>query len=125
MLSSYKRTVLIVDDDERFRLTIQSVVEAEGHETRLASCGLDALEIVRAEPLHLSILDVQMPDISGLETYRRILLVRTSLPCIFVTGALSEEVRDEALSAGAFSVLEKPVDVGVLRKAVHRAIGVA
>jgi CheY-like chemotaxis protein len=117
-----KNTVLIADDDERFLTTVKGIVEGEGLETEVAGCGLEALAIVRRVPVSLTILDVQMPDISGLETYRRIRKVRWPLPCIFVTGSLSEEVRREALSTGAFSILEKTVDVSVFRTTVLEAI---
>ena len=115
-------TVLIADDDEQFLQTVKGIVEGEGLTTQLAACGLDALAIVRRVPLHLSILDIQMPDISGLETLRRIQVIIPEIPCIFVTGEFSEEVRREAMSAGAFSILEKPVDVETLRSTVHLAI---
>lgn len=115
-------TVLIADDDEQFLETVRGVVEAEGLRTHLAGCGLEALAIVRRVPLHLSILDIQMPDISGLETYRRILKITRALPCIFMTGEYSEDIRREAISTGAFSILEKPIDVEILRTTVHQAI---
>ena len=115
-------TVLIADDDEEFLYTVKGIVEAEGLTAYLAGCGLDALEIVRKIPLHLSILDIQMPDISGLETYRRMRRIISPIPCIFVTGEFNEEIRQEAISTGAFSILEKPVDVQVLRTTVHEAI---
>ena len=118
-------TVLIADDDEEFLYTVKGIVEAEGRTAYLAVCGLDALEIVRKIPLHLSILDIQMPDISGLETYRRMQRIITPIPCIFVTGEFNEEIRREAISTGAFSILEKPVDVQVLRTTVHEAISKA
>ena len=114
-------SVLIADDDERFLMTVRGVVEGEGLKTHLAGCGLDALAIVRKVPLHLSILDIQMPDISGLETYRRMQEI-TVIPCIFMTGEISDEIRREALSSGAFSILEKSVDVDTLRSTVHQAI---
>lgn len=120
-----KYTVLIADDDERFLHTVKWIVEGEGLRTCVAGCGLDALAIARKVPLHLSILDIQMPDISGLETYRRMQEITVAIPCIFVTGEFSEVVRQEAISTGAFSILEKPVDVELLRTTVHRAMTTA
>ena len=117
-----QRTVLIADDDERFLETVRGIVEREGLRTALAGCGLDALELAWQVRPHLSILDVQMPDISGLETYRRLLTVYSGLPVIFMTGDLSEDVRQEAISTGAFSILEKPLDVSVFRRTVLRAM---
>ena len=122
MKTHRQHTVLIADDDERFLLTVQGIVEGEGLRTALAGCGLEALALAREVRPHLSILDVQMPDISGLETYRRLLEVFAGLPAIFMTGNLSEDVRREALSTGAFSILEKPLDVSVFRQTVQRAI---
>lgn len=122
MQSGPTRTVLIADDDERFLDTVRGIVEKEGLRAELAECGLQAVEIARRVPLHLTILDVQMPDISGLETYRRLARVHLTLPCIFMTGNLSEDVRRAAISAGAFSILEKPLDIGQLRREMYRAI---
>ncbi len=122
MDSQRQRTVLIADDDHRFLHTVKGIVEREGLRTALAGCGLDALELARKVRPHLTILDVQMPDISGLETYRRLLLVYSALPVIFMTGNLSDDVRQEAISTGAFSILEKPLDVSVFRRTVQRAM---
>ena len=61
-------SVLITDDDRGCREALREIMEPEGFQTRLASSGEEALDIVRDEPIHLAFLDMNMPTLSGLET---------------------------------------------------------
>jgi len=61
-------SVLITDDDPGCREALRDIIESEGFRTLIASSGEEALEIVREEPVHLALLDMHMPRLSGLET---------------------------------------------------------
>jgi len=108
MISAY--TVLVADDDAGHRESIEALLHRRGLETRSADSGAGALDIVRSFRLHAVVLDVHMPELTGIETCRRMLTIVERLPCILMTGDRSHGLRAEALEAGAADLIEKPVD---------------
>jgi CheY-like chemotaxis protein len=114
-------SILITDDDDGCREALRSIVEPEGFQTRLASCGEEALEIVREEPIHLALLDFNMPTLNGLETLQMLRQIHV-IPCILVTADVTEKLMQQALQAHAFSVLAKPVSKNLVIYTVVRAI---
>ena len=65
-------SLLITDDDRDFRETLRDVFEPRGFHTVLASDGVEALEIVRTREIHLVLIDMHMPRLSGMEAIDRI-----------------------------------------------------
>ena len=116
-------SVLITDDDRQQRETLQSIVEPEGYRTLLASSGEEALEIVRHEQVHVVLMDMQMPTLTGLETVQLVhQQVSITLPCILVTADATETLIRQALRAHVYSVIPKPVSKHVVLYTVVRAI---
>jgi two-component system, response regulator PdtaR len=115
-------SILITDDDDACRETLRSIVEPEGFRTRLASSGEEALDIVRDEPIHLALLDMHMPTLTGLETLQLVRQVNALLPCILVTGDASETLMRQACRAQFYSVIPKPVSKNVVLYTVVRAL---
>lgn len=118
--------LLITDDDRDFRETIAGIFADRGFETLQAADGEQALEIVSRQEVHLLLLDMQMPRLSGLDTIE--LLSRpggsilTPLPWILISGALSEEIVARAHAAAALFILPKPVRLPALTSAVAQAL---
>ena len=102
-------SLLITDDDLAFRETLQTVFEPQGFRTLTASDGEEAVEIVRREEVHLVLLDMHMPKLTGLETIRRLKQFKAMLPCILMSARLDEIIIEQAKLARAFSVLAKPL----------------
>lgn len=115
-------SILITDDDRGCRETLREIVEPEGFRTLLASCGEEALEIVRDEPVHLVLLDLHMPTLTGLETLQLVRQINALLPCILVTADASAQVMRQAQQARAYSVIPKPVSKNVVLYIVVRAL---
>ena len=80
-------SILITDDDLDFRETLRIVFEPRGFRTLLASNGEEALAIVQSQPVHLLLLDMHMPKLTGLETIRRVKQFQLRLPCILISAA--------------------------------------
>ena len=116
-------SLLITDDDAAFRETLQGVFEPQGFRTFLAGDGEEALKIVRTEVIHLALLDMHMPKLTGLETLRQVKLFKAMLPCIILSADLDEALIEQARRAHAFSVLPKPISrrliTGVVRQALE------
>jgi len=116
---------LITDDDSACRETLRDIFEPEGYSTFLASSREEALDIVRQEPIHLALLDMHLPRMSGLDTLLLVRQVNRILPCILVTGDASEDVMRQAFQARVYSVIPKPVSKHVVLYTVVRALGQA
>lgn len=115
-------SILISDDDAGFRETVRSVFEPQGYRTWMAGDGQEALEIALSQDVHLMLLDMHMPKLTGLETLRRVKKVKSRLPCILLSAGLDDALIQQALLAEAFSVLAKPITSRELTSTVEQAI---
>ncbi len=115
-------SLLITDDDEDLRETLREGLERRGFSTLAAGDGEQALEILQSEQVHLLLLDMYMPRLSGLETIRRVKQAFADLPCILMTASLDERLAEEARRARAFRVFSKPVPLADLAGSVRLAL---
>jgi len=115
-------SLLITDDDADFRETVRGVFEPRGFRTLTAGDGEEALEIVHTQEVHLVLLDVHMPKLTGIEVLRLLKQFKALLPCILLSARLDEWIIEQARRAHAFSVLSKPVTLQQLTGAVHQAL---
>jgi CheY-like chemotaxis protein len=114
-------SLLITDDDRDFRETLRSLFEPRFH-TLVAGDGEEALDIVRSQEIHLLLLDMHMPKLTGLETLRRVKQFKSRLPCILISAGLDETIIRQAQMAEAFSVLAKPISRQQLTSTVEAAM---
>ena len=116
-------SLLITDDDTAFRETLQGVFEPQGYRTILAGDGEEAIRIIRTQVVHLALLDMHMPRLTGLETLRMAKQFKAMLPCIILSADLDETIVEQARREHAFSVVRKPVTLmqilGVVRQALE------
>jgi CheY-like chemotaxis protein len=115
-------SILITDDDSGSREALRELVEPEGYRTYLASSGEEAVDIVREEKIHLALLDMHMPRLTGLETVQLVHEINEVLPCILVTADATQDVMRQAFTVRAYSVIPKPVSKNVLLYTVVRAL---
>jgi CheY-like chemotaxis protein len=115
-------SLLITDDDPGFRETLRVVFEPKGFRTLLADDGEEALKIVHSETVHVVLLDMHMPRLTGLETLRMLKEFRAMLPCILLSAQLDELMIEQAQLAHAYAVLSKTVTVGQITSAVRQAL---
>ncbi len=115
-------SILITDDDRQFRETLEGVLAARGFHTLSAGDGEEALAIVRTVEVHVVVLDMHMPKLTGLETIRLVKQIKAMLPCILLSARLDDVVREQAKRERVFSVLAKPVSRGDFTRAVQRAM---
>ncbi len=114
--------VLIVDDDPAHRLMLTTLLSDWGYRVKEAGDGIAAVAKVQEEPLDAVIMDVRMPDMDGIEATRRIHQYNPALPVIILTAFSSVPSAVEALKAGAYDYLTKPLDFDALRLALDRAL---
>ena len=118
-------TIFIVDDEKNIRRTVRMVLEGEGFGVEEASSGEEALARLPEVTADVMLLDVQLPGISGLETLERISKLKNpeTLPTVIVISGhatLADAVR--ATKAGAYDLIEKPLDRERLMVALRNAL---
>ena len=114
-------SLLITDDDRDFRETLRDVFQPLGFRTLLAADGEEALEIVLKSEVHLVLMDMHMPRLTGLEAISQIKRIRSRLPCILISGQLDDEIRRRV---EAFDILAKPVSSAEVTHSVTKALEV-
>ncbi len=113
--------LLIADDDRDFRESLGEVFERRGYNTRLAADGREALDIVQNNgELHLLILDVHMPRLTGLQALVQIRQrFENSLPCILMSADLDEDIVRQAMELQTARVLAKPFTLRMVTATVE------
>lgn len=114
--------ILVVDDNADAAISLAMLLELEGHETRVAHSGADALAAMAEFSPNYVFLDIGLPDLSGYEVARRMRAMtglRTVARLIALTGWGSEEDRRQAVAAGFDAHLVKPVDPADLSAALR------
>lgn len=102
--------ILVVDDDVDTCRNLCDILTDLGYHVDTAHDGPSALELVRQRPYALALLDFKMPGMDGLTLYRELRKLRAETVAIVVTAFAGKETAGEALAAGAWQVLPKPVD---------------
>jgi adenylate cyclase len=111
-----RATVLVVDDDEGNRDVLGRVLQMKGYAVVLAASGPQALELVDSNPVDLVLLDIMMPDVSGLDVLKalRASHPRDALPVIMATAKDQPKDMVDALEMGANDYVTKPLDFAVV-----------
>lgn len=106
--------ILVVDDDQAVRDSLRRALVLEGYEVDLAANGTEALRILNQRAPDAVILDLQMPDIDGLEVCRRLRSLGNMTPILMLTARGAVDDRVEGLDAGADDYMPKPFDLAEL-----------
>ena len=115
--------ILIIDDDRTVRHIVTTGLNGySGISVVTAADGDAALELVDSEKPSVVLLDIYLPNHNGLELFRKIRAIDRKLPVIFITGDTSSETAIQAMRAGAFDYLSKPLDIGQIKSLVLSAI---
>src|SRR3974390_1271825 len=115
-------SLLISDDDLNYRETLENVFAPRGFRIFLAGDGEEALNIVRTQEIHLALLDMHMPKLTGLETLRLGKQIKSMLPCLFVSAQWDDGLMEQARLAHAFLVLPKTIPLRQITGAVWQAL---
>jgi len=116
-----KKKVLAVDDDHSMIAFIGMLMKQQGHEFVGLHSGHDCLAQIQEIRPDILILDVNMPDIDGFDTCRRLRSEHSdiTIPVLFLTGNDSEFGLSSAISAGGTEYLSKPIDAEALATRVN------
>jgi excisionase family DNA binding protein len=121
--------VLVVDDEKSIRVTVAAFLEKDGYRVAVAENGQQAVEAAQREMPNLVLLDLAMPDMSGVAVLKTLRCTEPDLPVVIVTAYPDSNLMVEALRYPPVTLLPKPVDKDVLlrtvRQVLHGATGAA
>jgi len=104
-------SVLIVDDEPGMTETMSAIFSHLCYDVEVAGNGFEAIERVKTRPFDVVFMDIRMPGINGVETYKEIKKLRPDTAVMMMTAYSVEELVAEALEQGAHGIMHKPLDI--------------
>ena len=114
--------VLIVDDEERVVQSIAGVLEDEGFRVAKAKSGEEAINVFQQEEPDVTLLDIWMPGMDGIEVLKRLKWIAPECQVIMISGHATISTAMTAVKLGAFDFIEKPLSLDVLLMTIRRAL---
>jgi DNA-binding NtrC family response regulator len=112
--SNGQTNILVVDDLSSMRLTLGGIVEDEGYSVMTAEDGYHAIEAVSKRHFDVIFIDIKMPGIDGVQTFREIKKIDPDAAVVMMTAYSVEELVTEALEEGAYAIIYKPFDINMV-----------
>ncbi len=106
-----KTNILVVDDLRSIRLTLGGILEDKGHNVVTVEDGYQAIEAVRKTHFDAIFIDIKMPGINGVQTFREVKKINAQAVVIMMTAYSVEDLVKEALEEGAYAIVYKPFDI--------------
>jgi DNA-binding NtrC family response regulator len=109
-----KTSILVVDDLRSMRMTLGGILEDEGYSVMTAEDGYQAIEAVGQRHFDIIFIDIKMPGIDGVQTFREIKKIDPDTAVVMMTAYSVEELVREALEEGAYAIIYKPFDINMV-----------
>ncbi|MDD3816089.1 MAG: diguanylate cyclase [Desulfocapsaceae bacterium] len=114
--------ILVVDDDMNLRKTLSDILRVKGYETAIAGTGAEAITATKQGDISLALIDLMLPDMSGLEVMKHIKEISPLTEAIILTGHASMDTAIKATGQGAFSYLLKPYNMDDLLRIIGHGV---
>ncbi len=125
-MNSRKTSVLVVDDLRSIRLTLGGILEDKGYNVVTAENGYQAIEAAGKTHFDVVFMDIKMPGIDGVQTFREINKIDPKAAVIMMTAYSVEDLVKEALEEGAYAIIYKPFDmdriIATIEELLHEKI---
>ena len=112
--------ILIVDDDVGICETLSDILDEEGYKVFAVNDGIEAIKEVNNSNYKIALIDIRMPKINGVETYKRIKLIKPSMRVILMTAFSDEALGKDALRKGVYCIFYKPLNISELIKFIKK-----
>ncbi len=121
------KTILIVEDNEKNMKLARDILQVKGYRTIEAATGLAGLQAAQDEPPDLILMDIQLPDISGIEVYARLRAdpMTARIPAIAFTASVTQADRSRITDAGFGGFLSKPINLKEFLQTIERVMAQA
>ena len=117
--------LLVIDDEANILFTIEQTLASENLHVLTANSGREGIQRFQQEQPDAVLVDVRLPDMTGLEVFKQLHQIDAKIPVIIMTAYSRTDNAIESMRSGAFEYLLKPVDLGRLRSLVEQAIEVS
>ncbi len=114
--------ILVVDDESHIQDLLREALEMHGYTVATCGSGEEALALLRKRAFHLALLDIRMPERSGLWLLSELRRAAVKMPVLVITGLATPEEREQALHLGAVRCIQKPFKVDELLEAVDATL---
>lgn len=114
--------VLIVDDQIGMIETFTDILEDKGFNVSTSEDGYQAIKKVKEKPFDVIFMDIKMPGINGVQTYREIKKINPNIAVIMMTAYSVEDLIKEAIEEGAYAVVYKPFEIEKIIKIIEKAL---
>ena len=121
MAEKYDR-ILVIDDDEMARESFSEILTLEGYTVESADSAEKAIEIMKKWPVHLFLLDIMLPKMTGIELLKKLDIMNNLYEVIIVTAYGDMDTARKAMELGAFSYVSKPVEYKDLAPMVKKSL---
>ncbi len=121
-MSDRSMKILVADDEESMRFVLRELIERLGYQVVEASDGKQALDALNEQTFGLAILDINMPEASGLDVLREARKIDPDMISLVVTAYGTHEMAMDAIRNGAYDYFTKPFEVEELRTTIQRAL---
>ena len=116
------KQVLIIDDETFIRDNLRRILTQEGYVVHTASNGSEGIDLITREDINIVLLDLNLPDINGIEILKKIKSIAPDLLVIIITGYATVDSAVEALKLGAYDYIKKPFKADAIKLIVKLAI---
>ncbi|MBI5327488.1 MAG: sigma-54-dependent Fis family transcriptional regulator [Deltaproteobacteria bacterium] len=117
-----KHTLLIVEDDDVMRKTLEEVFVKRGFHAHSVGCGMDAIKFVKKQGVDIVLLDIRLPDVDGIAVLKHILAIDDSIFVIVMTAYPDVKIAISAIKAGAYDFINKPFELEELKLLADKAV---
>jgi two-component system cell cycle response regulator DivK len=119
-----KPLILIVEDNERNRKLVRTILEFSGFEVVECGDGEPAIEIARARAPALILMDIELPKLDGVSAFKRLRSdpATASIPVVAVTASVTSSQRERIVATGFDGYIAKPIDVEEFGRAIERLV---
>jgi two-component system response regulator HydG len=117
-----KPKILVVDDEASHRIMLRAVLTQDGYEVTEAADGTEAIRAVEKEAFDIILLDIRMTNMDGIEALTEIRKISPLVPVLIMTAYASVKTAVEALKAGAFDYMTKPLDIEEVKILIEKAL---
>ncbi len=115
--------IVVVDDDEQVLSLLKRLLENNGIESVTCTSAVEALSVIESSPsVRLVLLDISMPEVSGIELLERVHKLTPSIHVIMITGLTDIEIAKQCMTLGAKDYITKPFDLEYLQTSVMSEI---
>lgn len=117
-----KKKILVVDDEQDVRETLESVLAKLEYDPIVAASGNEALELMRTNKIDIILSDLYMPEMDGIELLKRVKTENRNIVFLMITAHPTIETAVDAIKKGAYDYLTKPFHIDEVKMKLNRAL---